>query len=303
MIVRMLRADWARFMWTYPMFKLRLVAHTKLSNNWKISSACVRGYSCHSSWWLRFWKLITNLIRSFFLGTPNPGKHQSRRSTSYGSSCLIMPMLHWCCNSLSSAALCFKGVGCGLFQTGVAWGLSFNSIGSPMYLPQIPWKTLLFFDEYCKQLHALSISKACALVDYTLKVWFIIIIWQKFCDKSVLVERKFEKAFFDIHLIDIWIAKFWKYGMVVWLLNHCKFNDQFFCVELSCTGSACVVFKDSTIFCRRSLVQNVRDTIGVTSSLLQEIDLLWTRIQVNLLHCLKTQNDSMIYYYLLRYNL
>ncbi len=138
----MLQADWAKFMWRYSMFKSRLVAYPKLPNDWKISSAGVRVYSFHSSWRLRFWKLITDLIFPFFLGTPKPGKYQSQRFTSYGSSCLIAPMSHWCCNYLSSAAVCFKGVGHGLFQTGTAWGLSFNSMGSPMNLPWIPWKNL-----------------------------------------------------------------------------------------------------------------------------------------------------------------
>ncbi len=73
----MLWADWARFMWRYPMFKSRLVAYTKLPTDWKISSAGMREYSRHSSWWLRFWKLIMNLfVHSFWelqtLGSTNP---------------------------------------------------------------------------------------------------------------------------------------------------------------------------------------------------------------------------------------
>ncbi len=59
------------------------------------------------------------------------------------------------------------------------------------------------FDEYCEKLLALSISEACDLLNYILEIWLVIIIWQKFGEKSVLVEWEFKKAFFDIHMIDL----------------------------------------------------------------------------------------------------
>jgi hypothetical protein len=69
-----------------------------------------------------------------------------------------------------------------------------------------PLKSSVVFDAYCKKLLALSISEACNLVNCILKIWLVIIIWQKFGDECNLVEWEFKKAFFDIYLIDPSIA-------------------------------------------------------------------------------------------------
>ncbi len=172
----MLQADWARLMWRYPIFKSRLVADTKLPTNWKISSAGVRGYSHCSSWWLRFWILITNLISPLFLGTPNPGKHQSQRLTSSGLSHLIAPMLHWPCNSLLSAAVFQRcGVWFVLNWSCMRFELQFNWLSD--VFPSNSLKNSVVFDEDCKQLSALSISEACDLAHYILQIWFVAVIW------------------------------------------------------------------------------------------------------------------------------
>ncbi len=62
-------------------------------------------------------------------------------------------------------------------QTGVVWGfeLQFNWLSSGF--PSNSLKNSVIFDEYCKQLLALSISERCDLVHYILEIWFVVIIW------------------------------------------------------------------------------------------------------------------------------
>jgi hypothetical protein len=61
-----------------------------------------------------------------------------------------------------------------------------------------PLKDFVVFDEYCKKVLVLRFSEAYDLVSHILKVWLVIIIWQKLGHKCILVERQFKKAFFDI---------------------------------------------------------------------------------------------------------
>jgi hypothetical protein len=88
----------------------------------------------------------------------------------------------------------------------VEFDLQFNWLSNVSALNFL--KNFVVFDEYCKQLLTLKISAACDLLNYILEIWLVVIVWQKFYDKRVLVEREFKKAFLDIHLIDLQIAKF-----------------------------------------------------------------------------------------------